>query len=254
MRRVVAALAVSAVVLVPAAPAPAVPLSQFLTYSGSSFDAEQATPFDTSLGTLDSVDVFIRGRLSTSGVTATNFTGGPVPIPLPYSFSVEVSQRFFGLLDKYFEFFEPARFVFNGAASGTGEPFAFVTDYTYEFDFDAASDLTGFTLASVSSSSGTLFPPLTGIGGLRADFLPALPPIDEIHMMQTASATAVGAPPPVVTNFSTDAVMEIRYNYTPVTAAAPAPGSGLLLVLAGSVAIWVRKRREKDSRRMKAEG
>ena len=243
MRRVLAALTVSAAVFVPAAPAPAVPFSQFLTYSGSGFDAEQATPFDTALGTLDSVDVFIRGQLSASGVTATNFTGGPVPLPVPYSYSVEVSQRFFGLLDKYFEFFEPARFVFNSVASGTGEPFAFVTDYTYEFDFDAASDLAGFTLASVTSSSGALFPPPTGIGGLRADFLAALPPIDEIHLVQVASATAVGAPPPVIASFNTNAVMEIRYNYTPVAAAIPAPGSAALLVLAGGVAVWVRRQR-----------
>ena len=244
MRCVLAGLAVSAAAFVPAAPAPAVPLSQFLTYSGSGFDAEQATPFDPALGTLDSVDVFIRGQLSASGVTATNFTGGPVPMPVSYGYTVEVSQRFFGLVGKYFEFFEPARFVFSSVASGTGEPFAFVTDYTYEFDFDAASDLVGFTLASVSSTSGTLFPPPTGIGGQRADILPALPPIDEIHLVQAASATAIGASPPVIANFNTNAVMEIRYNYTPVAAAVPAPGSGALLVLAGGVAVWVRRRRK----------
>jgi hypothetical protein len=241
MRRVLAALAVSAVVLVPAPPAPAVPLSQFLSYSGSNFDAEQATPFDASLGTLDSVDVLIRGQLSASGITAVNSTGGPVPIPLPYSYSVEISQRFFGVSGKYFEFFDPARFVFDAIASGTGESFTFVTAYTYEFDFDAASDLAGFTLPSVSSSSGTLFPPPTGIGGLRADFLAALPPIDEIHLVQSASATALGAPPPVVATFNTSAVMEIRYNYTPAAQAVPAPGSGALLVLAAGVALWVRR-------------
>jgi hypothetical protein len=220
-----------------------VPLSQFLTYSGSSFDAEQAIPFDTALGTLDRVDVFIRGQLSASGVTATNSTGGPVPTPVAYGYSVEVSQRFFGLAGKYFEFFQPARFVFTSVASGTGEPFAFVTEYTYEFDFDAASDFVGFTLAAVTSSSGTLFPPPTGIGGLRADFVAALPPIDEIDLLQVASSTAFGGPPPTVSTFNTSAVMEIRYNYTPVAAAVPAPGSGALLVLAGGVALWSRRRR-----------
>src|SRR5262245_54166840 len=183
MRQAAALLVASIAIFAPGASLLAVPISQSVTFSGSLTDAESVTPFDTTLGTLDSVEVEIRGALTVSGLELPFLTGAPVPLPTPYGYTIEVQQRFFGLAGKYFTFFDPGRFVFNRVATGAGGGFAFAADFTYGFAFTATTDLVGFVVPSVSTTLGVLFPPLSGIGAQRADFIDNGFPPNEIDMV-----------------------------------------------------------------------
>jgi hypothetical protein len=197
--------------------APAASTSFISAFSGSGFDAIGVTPFDPALGTLDSVQVSIDGTLTVSGQTPPQiFTIGFSNVPFPYSYSVSVTQDFFGLIGKYFDFDSNARFGFSGVATGLPAPFAFATDFSYDFSFTATTDLLGFTVPVASSSSGVFVPP-TSISGTRSDFLETIVPIDEVDLVQTWSSQTAGAIFPTVQIDSVHAggTITLLYNYTP---------------------------------------
>jgi hypothetical protein len=232
MRKALVVLVVLGLTLVARAPAGALTITQTQSFSATTFDAIGVTPFDPTLGTLDSIGVRILGMLNVIGVTGLNVVPGPVPQPVGYDFRVSVDQRFFGLAGRYFEFLDPAQFLFSGSASGAGEGFAFATLYQYDFAFTALTDLIGFTLPSVSTTTGVLVPPLSGIGGQRGDFVESLVPIDEIDLVQLGTVTDLAAPssPTLITLLSTAGTLQISYDYTP--APVPVPGPATLTLFA----------------------
>lgn len=221
-------VAVVAVVVALAVPSPvgALTQTQLRPFSATPFDAIGVTPFDPALGTLDSVSVSILGTLSVGGATGPLITpGGPVP----YVYHVDVTQDYFGLAGRYFDFLAPASFTFVRNASGAGETFALITIFSYDFDFTATTDLVGFVLPSVSSTMSALVPPISGIGGARSDFLLDLSGVNEIDLVQQASGIGFGGPPPTVTSVSAAGTIQIDYRFTPAAVAVPEPASLALL-------------------------
>lgn len=245
MKRTIVAVLVLGTMLLAAWPARADTITQLHGFSAGTFDAIGVTPFDPSLGTLDRVLVNIAGGLTVTGVTGQNALPTQPPTPVPYSFQVEVSQEFFGLAGKYFEFLDPARLLFLGSASGAGEAFALVTDFTYDLDFTALTDLVGFTLPVASATSAALIPPF--VGGLRSDFLAGLVPIDEIDLVQQAAVTfSLGQTPTVITAVNSIGTLQIVYDYTPAPVAVSGPATLLLLgVCAAALGVGARRRRRR---------
>jgi hypothetical protein len=217
------------------------------SFSGSVTDAMAINPFDPALGTLTSVDVSISGTLSVSGTTSQNMVQSSpgVFVPVPYNYQVNVTQDFFGLAGKYFDFGNPASFTFTGTASGAGGSLAFVTNFGYSFTFDATSDLVGFVLPSSSSTVGILIPPPGGVTGLRSDFLRTNIPLDEIDMIQTWSSQSLfgGVPSPQISSVNSAGVLQITYNYTPTP--VPEPSS---LALLGLGVTWLAAGRYRRRR------
>lgn len=231
---------------VSARPADASSITNIYSFSGSTTDTMVVQPFNPALGTLDSVDVGISGVLSVSGTTGLNLLPGPggQQIPIPYNFQVTVTQNFFGLGGKYFEFNDDAMFVFNGTSTGLGEGFGFAPSYGYTFTFNAVTDLIGFVIPTTSTTAGTLQPPLSGVSGPRADFLQTIIPLDQISFAQIASGQNFSptALPLVIGSASTSGFLEVTYNYT---AAVPEPSTWTLIVLGAAAAVASRRRRRR---------
>lgn len=218
---------------------PLVAGSNFSTSSNAAFIG--VGPFDPTLGTLDSVHVHIQGTISASGFAPAHLVpAGQTVVPTPYSYQVTVTHDFFGL-GKFFEFESPATFTLPGVATGMGESFALTTSFSYDFSFTDVTDLLGFVFPSFSSSYGTVIPP-TSISGTRADFLETSFPLNEVDLVQTASA--LGAPVmPILANAQTAGALIVVYDYTPaVLNAVPAPGS-LGLLSAGLLVLGASRRR-----------
>jgi hypothetical protein len=214
-----------------------VSVSSFSTVDGTTAQAFiGVTPFDATLGSLDSVNVTINGVLTVTGITVPNIAGPAGPVPYPYL--VSVSQDYFGLLGKYFDFNGDATFLIQGQASGVGEPLSILRPFNYGFTFNETTDLIGFVIPSVS---GGVIPPGGGVSGSLSDFLDTIVPIDEIDLVQTATAFAL-SPPVVVTSTHAAGAIIIQYNFTPAQATVPAPNTGALLTL-GLVAFALSRRR-----------
>jgi PEP-CTERM motif-containing protein len=210
-------------------------------FSASNFDAIGVSPFDPALGTLNSVNVTINGRLTVTGNTSPWFVqSGFALVPQPHAYFVSVTQDFFGLIGKYFEFDGNALFAFQGLATGQGEAFAFVTDFTYGFTFTAATDLAGGISPSFSNTSGTLTPP-TGVSGLRADFHKTIAPIDEIDIVQTWSGLTIAPTPLTIGSVLTQGALLLQYNYTPT--AIPEPQTYAMLMAGVALLGFVARRR-----------
>src|SRR5262245_58203708 len=108
-RRIEFALScVTAMVLAPAnARAETISISSpFLSTASNPLAQIAVYPFDTALGTLDSVDVAVSGSMFVSVDTPSN----PLPLPTPYAITVQLIQDFFGVGGLYFDFNGPALF------------------------------------------------------------------------------------------------------------------------------------------------
>lgn len=236
-------LAVMALLL--GSPAQAASILQVRGFAGSAFGAIGVTPFDPTLGTLDSVDVRILGLLTVGGTTLPNLMPTPAgPVPIPYTYQVSVQQRFFGP-QKFFEFNGPAVFTFSGSATGVGEQFLLGTNYSYAFSFNSSTDAIGFALPTVNSGPAALAPPLSGISGPLADFVDDGIPINEIDLSQPFPTTlGFGGPSPIVAQYQTSGSLQITYNYTPFAQPVPEPAS-VLMVSLGLGGLAVRRFRTR---------
>jgi hypothetical protein len=208
-------------------PADALTTTQTESFSGQ-FDFLGVTPFDPAMGTLDRVVVSINGQLTVSGVTGQNMLPlGPfgASLPQPYPYTLDIQQSFFGLANRYFEFSDPATFHFMGTASGAGEPLSFMSQFSYDFEFNVGSDPIGFTLPMTTG----VVPPPGGIIGTRARFIDNGIPINEIDLVQqfTLGGQQPNTSPTMITSLSAGGSLQITYEYTPV----PEPATLLLLGL-----------------------
>jgi hypothetical protein len=194
---------------------PVVPIVQAHAFSASTSNTIAVSPFDPSLGTLNRVDVAIIGTLVVQGTTLP-FLAGPFGSPVPYQYRVKVTQDFAGLAGRYFDFSGPAEFLFQATATGAGETFEIASSFRYDFSFTESSDLVGFAALTTTSNPASLIPPAAGVLGTRADFLLALPPLDEILLTQTWQPIATsGGPAPVVSLATAQGTLTMTYHYTP---------------------------------------
>lgn len=175
------------------------------------------SPFDPTLGTLDSVNVTISGVLSVSGLAPALPSGVPGQF-LPYFYRVFVGQDFSGLGGSYFDFQQPADFSFNGSTSGTGENFTLTRAFSYSFTFTSTTDLVGFAFFS---STGPNSPP-PSVNGLRSDFVESLASPNQILLTHTATGMALNGLVPIPMNWNSEGALTIQYNYTPVPVPEPA--------------------------------
>jgi hypothetical protein len=255
MRRVrCLSLMVALAVLLPAAGARAETITVLRAFSANVFDQIGVVPFDPALGTLDSVDVNISGLLTVTGIALQSgfFGPGGVFSPVPYAYSIDVTQNFFGLAGGYFTFNEPGRFRIDGQATGFQENFLFLANYTYAFQFNAFTELLGGVPVVVPATSAGIALPLTsGVSGSLSDFASTALPIHEIDMVLSTSAGSLGGPVPLISDWNTQGVLELRYNYTPTSAPPPAPVSepaSLLLFGTGALGLLASGCRRRNNR------
>jgi hypothetical protein len=192
------------------------------------------TPFDPTLGTLDSVAVSIVGTLSVAGLAPSFVVPGPgaAPVPMPYSYRVRVDQDFDGTGSSYFDFTTPAQYLLDGAATGSGDAFTLVSPFSYWFQFTAATDLAGFTLPAFS---GPTLPPVS-ITGTRSAFLETIfSPAEFVLMTHTATGLALTGPVPTISSVASAGVITVEYRYTPRTVPEPSATALMLLPLALAV-------------------
>jgi hypothetical protein len=184
-------------------------------------------PFNHTLGTLTSVEVTINGELIATVQTLPNFSEfGPVPTP----FNVLLDQNFSGLpSNSFFTFVDPALIAFTGTGSGFGEAQTLVSPFTYAFQFNSTTDLTGFTpVPGVGLASGNLAGFTDTFSSVMSESLLTTP-------FDVVGASAVST--------SDVGVILVEYDYTPASAPLPEPGTPLLLGagLAG-IAAGLRRR------------
>ncbi len=181
------------------------------TFSATPVQILPVTPFDPTLGRLDKVTVFIQGLVS--------FTGIALPNPAPYSYQFKVFQNFTGLGGRYFAFETPAEFFFNGEATGAGDFVSLISQFSYSFTFDEASDLMGDFV--IPKTSGVSVPPIA-IRGTRNRFMKNLfSPIDAIQLIH--GEIPLSAPIVAPTSFGSMGSMMIEYDFTPASPGAPGP-------------------------------
>ena len=206
------------------------------SFAGGPFDAIGVTPFDPARGTLDAVHVEILGTLSVV-VATTPLIGGTGPVPYPYT--VEVSQDFFGLGGRFFDFSLPARFDFSSVASGAGEPAQLTTGFVIDFTFNHATDLAGAGtfVSSASATSATLLPPPV-IAGSLDKFLPSITGVHEVDML-LSSRPLVG--PVSVQNAFAQGALTFQYDYTPT--AVPEPETYAMLMAGLGLLVFIARRR-----------
>lgn len=217
-------------------------------------NARVLTPFNTALGTLNSIDVSISGTLAISGTTAANQlpVAGGAPNNVPYTFVVQATQDFDGLGGEIFHFNSNGTFTSDPQlATGVPAGFTVTSLLGYSFTLNAATDLAGLVTPSVSSSTGSLIPPISGATGLRSDFSGTL--VNMLNLVQTASLFSTTGPAPVVSGVTFDGLLQIDYHYTPVAPPAdvvPEPASLALTAVGGVIAAAVARRRRSSRPRL----
>lgn len=165
-------------------------------------------PFDSSMGTLESIGIEIAGTLNFSIVNRLDQFGNPIPT------GVVIEQTFAAVSqNQFFSFESPATFLFP---SVTGEA---ITTFRYTFTFDASTDSLGFVFPPFSG--GVITPP-TSISGLRSNFLDTQIGTNTIRLTQFgSSASGFGS-------ITSSGNVLFQYNFTSLVP-VPEPTTMLLL-------------------------
>jgi hypothetical protein len=201
-------------------------------------------PFNSSLGTLTSVDVTITGVVNAEVLTQINYvaTADGELFPVPVLFSVSENLGFNGIPNGgFFSWLQPATFVFSGTGSGTGDAQNLTDFFTFGFHFDSATDLVGQTAVS---SNGPTIPPILAFGTLNGFTNSYSPLMLEFTELTPGSLPDVGAS---LVNAAVDGDILVQYNFTPAPTPAPEPGT-LILLGSGLLALAARRRAKTSAK------
>jgi len=148
-------------------------------YSAGNVDSvfsNSLTPFDSSLGTLDDIQINITGDVIFSGTAGLNLTFCGIGCSsLPYAIESEFILGLHGLNNEYFSFLSPLTVNWKTPASGTStdeELAPYTASFNFSFDFDDL--LTAFILSNancIDCSSTDVFSPPSGISGGLQEFI-----------------------------------------------------------------------------------
>lgn len=194
------------------------------------------TPFDPSLGTLNSVSVSISGQTHVDYTACPAFAGMS---PIGYVYNIFVDQQFMGAGNKYFIFESPAMFSWMSAwydPLGYAAYETFDNAFTYNFTFNDITDQAGRADLTTTNTTGFVCSSPLTVSGYMADFIDTGAPINQILFMQNTNIVTTVFDVPF--SLSTMGSLTISYDYTPYPDPAPAPvpepatmlllGSGLL--------------------------
>lgn len=196
--------------------------------------------FDTSLGTLDTVDIRITGNL------LVNVTSPPSPLgtpPPPYVFGLTTELEFGGL-----GFPINPSVIATGTNNGAVMPHALNYGYTFTASLDAVSDSLGF--AAINTSSLLTSAGLT-VNEVRPPFMslsraalsangPGIPFIVLPQLSVSGFSSAAVAPSGSANSRGN---ISVTYDYTPRAVAMPEPNSMALIALGVIGALRTPKRR-----------
>ena len=183
--------------------------------------------FDSSLGSLDAVEISISGQTSSIVNTGSNYFIDPAGFPnfVPYDIFTEISFGIEGLSDNYFSINPDLTGRHFTPASGAGSQGALGATHNLEFTIDADSELLGNSRPpeSIVYSGGTLISfPL--VSGDRADFLDSEISTDLLLLSLNVNFTSTAGFPISPTAISTilGGVLQVDYIYTPSPIPIPA--------------------------------
>ncbi len=182
--------------------------------------------FDTTLGTLDFVNVTIAGSLSAYGWTAGPYnTVGGIMVPTPHDYQILVSQNVINNMGDVLDFETPAEISFFGNATGLPTGFDYERDYGYSFTYGSGQSWLGGIHYGLNMYPGQVFGSeddftywLNGQpnGLLIQQFVEVISPASQFNLT-VANAGSI----------------TIEYQYTPfqdpVTEPVPEPATMLLL-------------------------
>jgi hypothetical protein len=196
------------------------------------------SPFDPSLGTLNSVNVSIIGTVDATVIPTPNFAfNGAVIVPIPYGVTVAGSLSFTALSQNTFggfttSFAQPFSFSQSSISDGTGSPIDIPIFVSDSFTFNSFSDITGFAVSTDGSVEDATLSDFIA-GPLSSSLSPT-----EIVV---ANVSDDGSNLPVtVPLVNVNGAMILTYNYTPETqstgSSAVPDGGSTLAMLGGAFA------------------
>lgn len=208
--------------------------------------------FDTSLGTIDRVDVTIDASLLMNLLLPSSFIPAPSgPVPVPYFYDVSTSLDFEGQASDFL--MTPQVMLTGEALGGTAQtPLVAFAGIAHAFSYTATSDLVGFTVVTSTHSPliapfgvVTAVPPVLSFGE-RDDFVApvgGLPLLVTPTLLTSAPLFAGALQPGTFTGaIAAQGRMAITYDFTPTPPPAPVPEPGTtMLIVGGLLALLVNR-------------
>jgi len=203
------------------------------------------TPFDSSLGTLEDVQINISGDVTFSGTSGFNpLWIGNNHVPQPYSINSSLSLGLSSANGEYFSFLDPMVFDWQVVTSGLNmaELPTVTTSFNLSYDFEnllnafIISDANCFGCSNVNGFS----PPYGITGGLQ-EFVDNNILADQLSLIYQLNFTESGKLFGSESSITADSAINIETVYAYSAANVPEPTSIFLLSIGLFVLIFIQK-------------
>lgn len=192
-------------------------------------DSIDVTPFDPSLGTLNSVSVSISGQTHVDYTAMPFFTG---QYPAGYTYNIFADQSFIGAGNKYFAFGSPATFGWMLAwydALGNASHETFDNTFTYDFTFNDVTDQAGQAALTTTNTTGFNSSSPSTVNGYLANFIDDGLSVNQILLLQFPKIITQVTSVPFT--MATTGLLTLTYDYADAPldpAPVPEPSTMLL--------------------------